>query len=93
MMVLNIIIILFFIIGVATVAAVISFEAVPKVQELMDRQCKIRFLCKHEYVKKTTWRVFEHKFSNNSNLVEEINMQCRKCGKKKTIKFYEEEVE
>lgn len=69
-----------------------AFELVPKMKEFMNRQCKIRCLCRHEYVKKATWTHIEHAFSKDG-VYREYDLQCRKCGKKKTINIYEEEVD
>lgn len=60
------------------------------VTECMKRQQKkIHLLCKHEWIEKTSWKVYEFARCNDHISVE---LQCRKCGKKKTICIYENEV-
>ena len=54
-----------------------------KIKKIMERQCKIRCLCKHEYIidaKWLGWRFTEHVF------------KCRKCGKVFRINVFENKV-
>lgn len=54
-----------------------------KIKKIMERQCKIRCLCKHEYIidaKWLCWGFIEHVF------------KCRKCGKVLRINVFENKV-
>jgi hypothetical protein len=54
-----------------------------KINEFINRKCKIRCLCKHEYIidaKWLGWGFIEHVF------------KCRKCGKVLRIKVFENKV-
>lgn len=50
-------------------------------KKYLRRKRKIRFLCKHDYVKK-----FYFAWNDKS----ELEIECRNCGKKKTIYFTED---
>lgn len=81
--------ILFCMVGVYTVVfivfLIISEIIIPKIKDIMNRQNKIRCLCKHEYVLKRKWIGW-------GNDYDEYVFVCRKCGKKKSISVYENEV-
>lgn len=72
-------------VGLCTTALIlylfIAYFLIPKIKEIMKRQTKIQLLCQHEYVPKYRW--YKDKYS-------EYELECRKCGHKKTICFYEE---
>lgn len=54
-----------------------------KIKEFMNRKCKIRMLCKHEYILDFKWFGFgyvEHEF------------KCRKCGKVLRINVFNNKV-
>lgn len=78
--------------GVVTITAIWFMLIVyleEKLKEIMKRQQKIRFLCKHEWIEKKVWKHFGLTECTNH---DEIELMCRKCGKKKTICIYENEV-
>lgn len=81
--------ILFYGIGVSTTVFIVflitSKIIIPKIKDIMNRQSKIRCLCKHEYVLKRKWIGW-------GNDYDEYVFVCRKCGKKKSISVYENEV-
>ena len=53
----------------------------PKLQKFLSRKCKVRFLCKHDYVK-----TFDFVCCGQMT----IEIECKNCGKKKTITFKNE---
>lgn len=52
---------------------------VPKIKEILRRQCKIRFLCKHEYV---------DIFNYDLHTCVDYDLKCRKCGKRKHMTIW-----
>lgn len=68
---------------VIVVWCIIRDVIIEKIKEIMRRQNKIRFLCQHEYVPKWERQWYADKYS-------EYELECRKCGHKKKICFYEE---
>lgn len=82
-MITEIIMSFFTIIGVCTIAALIAFvvdtEIKPRYIDMLNRQSKIRFLCKHEFEK--VWG-YELDDDGEKSL---IKIRCAKCGKSKEL--------
>lgn len=68
---------------VAFISYALYCELSEKVKQVMRRQGKIRFLCKHEYKRKYVWSV------SSKDYVEYV-LCCRKCGKILKINVVEE---
>lgn len=76
---LNLFIVILLILGLCTFALIVYFWSdilLDKVQEIMRRKNKIRFLCKHEYALNWKWD-------------DKYVLQCEKCGKKINVKIYD----
>lgn len=69
-----------FLVVVMLVRAIIYDAVIPKIRQVMNRQSKIRCLCKHEYVAVSEW---------NYPLRRCYKLKCRKCGKEKKITIYD----
>lgn len=85
-MFLQIVEILFLIVGAATSSALLFIcvdVACKKFKEIMHRQSKIRCLCKHEYIKDYTFTMGPR---------TDYHLVCRKCGKKVKITIHDDEV-
>ena len=81
--VLSKILMLFGAVFVAFVSYALYCELGEKVKQVMNRQSKIRCLCKHEYKRKYIWIV-------SSKDYREYVLCCRKCGKILKINVVEE---
>lgn len=55
---------------------------VKKIKDILSRQCKIRFLCRHEWVE---YHIFLHVDERSNEMYHQHMLVCRKCGKKKAI--------
>lgn len=54
-----------------------------KIKNFMNRQCKIRYLCKHEYIIDAKWL--------GCGFIEHV-FKCRKCGKVLRINVFDNKV-
>lgn len=64
---------------------ILTFVIIPKIKKIMNRQSKIRCLCKHEYTLKCRW------LKGVTRDYDEYIFICRKCEKEKSINVYENE--
>lgn len=83
---LNIIEVALMILGCSTAVVLLAIgidELTDKIKKIMARQCKIRCLCKHEYILDFKWfglGYVKHEF------------KCKKCGKVLRINVFDNKV-
>lgn len=67
---------------VLTILAILADITKRKLKEVMNRQSKIRCLCKHKFVIDYAWESVEF---------IDYSTKCKKCGKEKDFRIYKKE--
>ena len=61
---------------------------VKKIKDILSRQRKIRFLCRHEW---REYRVHSHFDEKSNDWYDRHMLICRRCGKRKQIDILEKD--